>query len=513
MLKDITLSEDVTPPSWSSDPLRADYACPAYREMAGRWELVRDVRAGTPRIRAKRDQYLPKFEAETDADWISRVGMTFAEDHYARTVVDHTGLVFSQPIKVGDDVPPQINALLEDIDGEGNHFDVFAQEALDAALHLGHAIIFTDYPVTDGVRTLQDERLARVRPYATLYHADDVLAWRTAVVGGVRVLVHIMLREQSEGMDGEFGVRAVERFREIRQAVAYDDITGRARALGAITWRTFERPEKDAPPVEVDSGTIVGPSRIPARVVYGGERIGFMHTRPHLIGLAMKSIEEVQVQSDYAAVMHKCNVPTPIFIGRQAPPPGTESTIKMGQGIDIPTGGDAKMLEPSGNALSATRQRLEDIRHSIQRQGASAGDATGKTLTVTEAEGIAKQRNAKLTRAARSLQDALEGMLMDMAAFLKLAEGGSVMVNQEFSGQSIDPALLKVYVDAYREGALPLEALMFALQNGRLPDDFMEEDEALRLVANHAAEADAEPVDAPVPETDPSKPPELPMAA
>ena len=489
-MRNLSLNERGSEPTYSSDPARADYACPAYREMAPRWVLVEDVRAGTLRFRAKSDEYLPKFEAEEPVDYASRVLMTFAEDSYASAIVDHTGLVFSEPLHPGPDVPPAILDLVEDIDGEGNHLDVFAASVLDSALHLGHSVILTDHPATDHIGTLKEKRAAQVRPYATLYTAADVLSWETEAVGGAVVLTRIMLREHVAESDGEFGSKSVERYREFRQVVNRDEKTQRARSLGAVTWRLFSQGAEGEPPVEYDSGTLTRIDHIPVRVVYGGEKLGYMHTRPTFFGLALKNVEEAQVQSDYAAVMHKCNVPTPVFIGRQRPPPGSKETIKMGQGIDIPTGGSAMMLEPAGTAIGATRTRMEDIRASMARHGATSGEAI-KNLTATEASIQAKQRNAKLVRAARSLQDALEGMQADMAAFMGLKTGGSIQVNMEFSERTLDPQYLRVLLDAYTKDALPLEALMFALKNGKLPDDFSEEDAALRLISEHAATQDA----------------------
>ncbi len=489
--------------AFSADAGRPDYACPAYREQTPRWQLVHDARGATENMRNKASTYLPRFEAETEKDWLARVGQTFANDHYGTTLAEHTGLVFAQPLKLGNDVPPKIRALTEDIDGEGNHLDVFAETAFDAALHLGHCVIYTDYPDAD-VKSRRDAKAAKIRPYAVLYPASDVLSWRTAVVGGVLVIVQIVFRETSTEADGVFGVRTCVRYREISQEVAIDEFTGRAKSLGAITWRAWEQEvtAAGAPAVFTPkgNGTIVGPTRIPARVVYGGEKLGVLHTKPHLLGLALSNIEETQVTSDYAAVMHKCNVPTPIFIGRQTSTDGG-ATIQMGQGIDIPIGGDAKFLEPSGAALAATRQRLEDIRVQMRRQGATS-DESGKAMTFGEAAIYAKQRNAKLAKSGRSLQDALEGMLADFASYMGLStddgvkSGGSVAVNTNFSGVQLDPALLQVYVSAYTAGGLPLDALLYALEKGKLPDDFSAQDSALHLIRDAMAARDQAALDA-----------------
>jgi len=490
--------------TWSTDPSRPNYANPAYVRMAPRWQLVEDIRAGTIAIRQKRQFYLPRFEAETIEDWQARVGMTFVMDHYATTITEHVGLVFAVPPKLGQDVPAKIVALTEDIDGEGNHLDVFAETALDNALHQGHCVLFTDYPVADHIKTKADEKTAQVRPYVTLYRASDVLSWRTVTVGGVKTLVQIVLRESGTDANGEFGTQPVTRYREIKQDVYYDQITGRATGLGAITWRAWKEksaatPSDTAPNASIaddafvpdGQGEIKGPTRICARIVYGGQKVGYLESIPHLMGLAFSNIEETQVASDYANIMHKCNVPTPIFIGRNTSPDANGQTVQMGQGIDIPQGGDAKMLEPSGVAINATRVRIEDLRAQMRRQGATTGDETGKVMTAIEAKIYAKQRNAKLQRAARSLQDALEGVLSDMAAFMGLPDGGSVAISQNFSEEGIDPTYLTVLVTAYAQGALPLDALLHALETGKLPDDFSSTDSALKLIADEMARQDA----------------------
>lgn len=488
----------------SDDPGRPDYARPAYHDMAPRWQLVHDIRGGTISIRRKKMFYLPRFEAETVADWESRVEMTFVADHYATTLVEHVGLVMAQPPKIGDDVPQKIRDLIEDFDGAGNHIDVFTAEALSEALHLGHVVLFTDHPVAVAGATLEDDRLAQRRPYVTMYRASDVMSWRASVVGGVQTLTQIVFREHDHVLDGDFGIKEVTRFREIKQEVFYDIISGRATGLGAITWRAWTQDNAQSAAVlavgTADSGatftpagegTIIGPKRICARVVYGGQKLGLLHSLPHLIGLAFSNVEETQVASDYASIMHKANVPTPVFIGRNQDPTGAGTTVQMGQGIDIPIGGDAKFLEPSGKALGATRQRIEDIRTQMRRQGASSGDESGKVMTAIEAKIYAKQRNAKLSRAARSMQDALEGVFEDMAAFMGLPDGGSLVMNQDYSGDGIDPVYLGVLVQAYVAGAMPLDALLYALEKGKLPDDFSASDSALQLIAEEMAKQDA----------------------
>lgn len=486
----------------SSDPSRPDYTCPAYREMAPRWSLVNDVRESTPAFRTKAQTYLPRFEAETLKDWWARVLMTFAQDHYGTTLTEHVGLVMAEPPALGTDVPKVLGDLAEDIDGEGNHLTVFAHDAFEDALHLGHCVLITDYPDTTGITTHKDERGAQIRPYVQKYAASDVLSWQYVAVGGVRTLVRIVVRERSSETDGAFGIKETIRYRELRQDVTYDETTKRAIGLGAITWRAWEKVGDDI--VERGDGFVRGKGgaslrRLPVRIVYGGERLGPLHTKPSLIGLAYSNVEETQVKSDYASVMHKTNVPTPIFIGRNMGSESAGKPVQMGQGIDIPLGGDAKMLEPAGTAIEETRLRLQDIRADMRRQGAStAADEGGKTMTATEAAQYAKSRNAKLARAAQSLQDALEGVLADMAEFLGLPQatptksGGSVKIHQDFASAPIDWRLFAALVTMWQDGGLTLEEIRSVAKTGELPETFDPADKAIleTLMAQTAAKAD-----------------------
>lgn len=472
----------------------ASHRCDAALKMEKFWKIVQDIKAGTHRIREEKLEYLPRFEAEEQRDYEARVKMTFVDDYYAQTLHDHVGLVFASPPQLGEKIPDALTPLLENVDGEGTHWEVFAQRVFTTALDDGHALIVTDYPVVQATRTMRQAKDAKQRPFLALYSARDVLSWRVATVGGVRVLTQIVLKEEFENDSGSYAVETIGQYRVFTQAVERDAF-GTATGLGAITWQLFRDAPTDAPSVAanesqlilVASGTIDGPETLPVRIIYGGERLRTLETRPALLPLAYASVEHTQVSSDYAQVMHKCNVPTPVFTGRGRARAG--ATTKMGQGIDLPAGATASMLEPKGTALAATRARLQDILARMARSGAFVSE-TGVQMTATEASLYAKQRNAKLMSAARSLQDALEGALCDMAAFLDVDDSGcEVKINTDFN-TGVDPKSLDVYLRMYQANALPLWALLEIAKTGTFPDDFDVNEAALELTAQAMADAE-----------------------
>lgn len=513
------LTPQVTLGDYSTDPTKPDYACPAYQAMLPFWQIVEDIRESTPVLREKKTDYVPQFEAESKKDYEARLKLTYAADSYALTLEEHVGLITNEPPKLSDDVPEPIRVLADDFTGEGDDLVTYTQDVVDAALHFGHAVLWTDYPSTAGFRNLAEKRRAMVRPYAVLYRAPSVLNWRTVTIGGVRYLTYLVLREKSDRDVEGFGSQTVTRFRHVSQEVIRDG-EGNATGLGPILWRAWDKVKdsKGADQFEpAGEGAIVGPSTIPARIVYGGRRVAFMQSRPHLRGVALTAIEALGVQSDYANVMHKCNVPTPIFVGREQDSGPGKKTVKMGEGIDIPLGGNAFFLEPTGTAIEATTKRLDSLDRRMQRQGATTSDGSAQALTATEAQLVANSRAAKLRRAAGSTEKGLTAQLEDFAKFMAMdsdrphAKGGTVTLSDDFAGAVLDAPYLTVLLQAWEKEAVPLDALLYALEKGRLPDDFSATETVLRLLAEH--EANREPGDTGAPEPPAPPPPPPPPGA
>lgn len=469
----------------------ARYPVPVRREvslMRAEWDLVDTVERGTMSVRDAKETYLPRFPSEHIDDYTARVKMTFVENHYLRALDELVGLAFTKSPELDDDVLEPVVAMMENVTGEGEHLDVFTARALWMALHYGHAAILTDFPRTtrdDGTRMSErDVRDRAVRPYARLIPAKDILSWEFTGFGGVDVLTRIAWTETYD-KDGA----TQEQVREMRQDVVYDDMTGLALALGTITytmWRMETAGEGGkAEWVPKDEGTLEGPERIPFRPFHAGKRYAPLHTRPMCADLAYTNVELTQVASDRANVMHKCNVPTPWFVGLRLK---QGEKLNMSDGVMLDDGGSAGVLEPSGSALDATAKRMEELRAEMRRQGAALPDKAGLAMTATEAALYAKQRNARLGQAVRALQDALEGMLSDFAAFMKLPEGGSITLSREFSANTFDVGYLTFLKDLAVAGIIPGDAVLHAAQHGRLPDDFDPMEAALKAMAAMEAE-------------------------
>jgi hypothetical protein len=466
-------------PSSSTANSRPDTRHPAYAAMAKRWNLVRDVRGGTEVIRQKKSTYLPKFLGEEEEDWNARVGMTFMYDALAQTISAIVGLAFRRDPTLGDDVDPRIRDLWENVDNAGTHGAVFAEHVLDKALQDGHCAILADMPDLGYRPTEAEAEELGVRPYAVLVPADRIINWRVESANGRRMLTLFVIEEQVEQPAGDFGLVKVDRWRVFRQEWAdllRDPVTGAILLAREpfVAWEVWER-IGNAPARVTTSGVLDGPTTIPVRIVYGGEDVDILESKPPLLGLAYSNIEHTQVKSDRRYSEHKTALAIPFFVNRAgAGTPNDTIVLSPSRGIDIGAGGTAGYMEPSGNALAALKSDLDDIEKRMASQGLSILQRDSASAETATAFAMQRSREeSKLSRAVRSLADALEGTFGHFAEYLRrdAEAGGSVDLNRDFTRVGLTQTEIEVLSRLEERGQLTLEILLDALiKGGVLPD-------------------------------------------
>lgn len=482
-----------------------EYQCPAYTAMEPGWKRVRAVRHLNQTIDKDPTSILPKFESEDQIDYLARTKITDAFEAVDETIHALVGLATRHDPVLGDDVPERLTLDWEDLDGQGTHGDVFVQHLLDNALEAGHCGVLTDYPPAEKGLTLAQEQARGYRAYAVLFPADTITAWRVGRVAGRVVLTMVKLREGKEVPVGAFGTATVERYRTLYQNVATSDTEADGVRQGQpyVSFVVHEpRPGKAGEWDEVDRGILRGPAFIPLRIAYGGERTGILQSRPPLRGLAHTSVAHTQVGSDLRASMHKCAIPTPVFIGRDKTNDAESGgTVRMGLGIDVSVGGDAKYLEPTGAALEALRVYRTDLKLQMGSQGFSMLRREGAVeTTATEKLMQSSREESKLAKAVRSTNDCMEGVLEDFAAFYGLPSGGTITMARQFADLELTAEQIRVLSDMEDRGQLTLDTLLTTVQKHSRVLDGVEvprEVAALRLAEANASD----PIDPVDPET------------
>ena len=177
-------------------------------------DLIADIRAGLPAMRARSARYLPRYEAEGQEEHRRRVASAPWRPEFADVLLTLASKPFSKPVTLPDGTPEPILKFSEDVDGRGNNLHVFSRKLFVDAMANGVSLVVIDFPnVPTPARTIADEKASPARPYWMHYHAASVIACRTDRIAGRERIVHLRLRENVIEPDGDWGEKQVEQVR------------------------------------------------------------------------------------------------------------------------------------------------------------------------------------------------------------------------------------------------------------------------------------------------------------
>lgn len=426
--------------------------------------VVTDVYAGTLRMREEAAKYLPKFPREKR--WQERADNAVLFNGLKRTVDGLAGMVMRKDVEPSDEVSDEIKADLDNIDRRGRSVDVFALDVLISEIRDGHACIFVDSPpMGEDVRTLRDEIDAGGRPYWFKVKKEQIIAARTVNIGGNPVLSHLRFRSDTTERDGEFGEKPVQRILRYDLVQAGDGTTG-------VQHIEYTKPEGEeswsaAPAVPLMITKDKPFPRIPLAVCHANpSRSQPLESEPPLLDLALENIRHFQLRSDRDKHLSIGSVPIPVFIGLTE----EESlTVSSDEGIVLPPGGDAKVLEITGASLNASRDELRDIEQRMAALGLAMLQRDTRAAETAEARRIeANQGNASLSSAARGLESGFNQALVLHHLWLGLEPAGALSVNRDFEKQQLDAATVRVLLEAVGEGAMSLDEFWGILIRGEI---------------------------------------------
>ena len=449
---------------------------PRYRTMRELWQVCRDFLAGTATVRAAREKYLPRHEAEDEASYNLRLLYAVVYNAFARAIDALTGLAFQNDPTLGEDVGPLTTADWENINLQGTHGDVFARRLLLEGLTTGYVGVLVDMPPNPGNLTLAQERAQGIRPYWVMYRAEQIVNWRVGrQADGTIGLTLLVLDEPLEEPDGLFGHKTTAQFRVFRK----DEPTG------PVVWQVWRQlPNKQ---YAVTSEGVLTQPRIPFALGRFGPTASdaWLDTRPPLYDLAELNIAHYRVATDRRHIMHLACVPILAEIGSTPPKPGQqERVIGPGALVQIPNPeGDLKYVEPGGTALAPTREELQDLERRMAQVSLAFLASDTRAAETAEAKRIdSAAQNATLSAAIRTLEDLLEEALGYHATYRQERPGG-ISLNREFEELNLTPEMIKVLSDMVAVGQLDLDTFWELLKQGRiLPPGFKADEVKARLL-------------------------------
>lgn len=433
----------------------------------------RALMGGTDAMRKAGETHLPKFEAESDTGYKTRLNSSWLFNGYRKTVRDMAGRVFDKTAEIAEGAPEQVMEWAKNIDMAGRDLSTFAKAVFEDGLSgPGISYIMVDAPAREGEVTRAQAQRANLRPYFVHLRAEDILGWRTETVDNETRLAQLRIAETINEIDPKDEFNELE----IEQVRVLDLIEGRVQV------RIYRKNDDQEWMLHAGPYFVAMPEI--TVVPFYANRTAFFTGAPLLDDLADVNVAHWQSQSDQRNILRAARVPILHAAGREGGE-GGDPPIVIGANMAITSRDPSAKLEwveHTGQAIGAGRQDLKDLEfqmetHGLQllvaRQGAQS--ATGEALD-------AAKETSQLAMIADSLQDALEQAFKWALAYAGIDGEVAVTVNKDFGVNMMGAQELQAMLSAVNTGNLSRETFLREMaRRGMIRPDIDVEDELQRI--------------------------------
>jgi len=175
-----------------------------YDDRQGAWKKMRDVVAGEDTVKNCGSEYLPRLGGQDEDGYRAYKMRASFYNATSRTIDGLSGMVFRKPPQV--DVVGPLEDFRDDVTLSDVPLHAFAEQVVEEVLTTARCGGLVDYPRVEdrGLTRAQAERM-NLRPFWTLYKAEDILNWRVGLIGNRTQLTQVRLHETvEEPGDDEF---------------------------------------------------------------------------------------------------------------------------------------------------------------------------------------------------------------------------------------------------------------------------------------------------------------------
>lgn len=393
----------------------------AYLQMELRWRKIQTLLDGTEAMRLAEREYLPQHEGESNWAYAERLQRSTLLNMTKMTLDSWVGKPFSAKIKVGEDVPDEIDNLFTNVDLQGNDLNVYSRNWFREGVAKGFCHTLVEFPRPqprpDGKpRTLADDQQQKLRPYFVKIAPENLIFAHAIVVDGVEVCDHVRIQEQHVEVVG-FSEVVVNRIREMvpGQVTIYKQVPDEKRR-NKMKWVIEEQYPYGLPFIPL--------------VTYYAEREGFMLSNPPIEDLADLNIAHWQSDSDQTAILTVCRFPVVCVSGAMS---DANLTIGPHAWLNCPDpAGRYYYLEHSGKAIASGHTDLETKKEQMAEYGAiflikRPGGATATANALKTAEVTSPLQDMTIR-----FQAALNEAIALLGKWMKIDETGTVQVNTDF---------------------------------------------------------------------------------
>ena len=426
------------------------------------WKVIDDISDGYVGIVERNAKtYLPQGAKESADAYALRLTQATFVNPFNDTIEGLTGLIFKEPIQYSDDIPSELEPLIENATMTGEHMNQVIMKLFDKALRKGLHYGLVDMP--QGIAENEKEEIEQgIRPYITLIPAENVQSWRTTVIAGQLVLTQVKILEIVEENVDDFATKEIKQYRIYET----DGVNTNLRVI---------RPSEDGKSEEEMLNIMTGLNFIPL-VALNLEEEGFFSARPPFYDVARLNIGHYNLFTDARYAAHIASVPFYYSAGVQ------KEEIKdliIQPNTWVALGDpDSKItiVDYDGKGVAVSEKLMDKIELSIAQAGLNA--VTGSVeKTATESEYENTKSQSKLNTYAVHLTNTVELLLLYAYRMLKKGKdaetAGTITINADILKKPLTPEEVMMYSTMNEKGQMTLQEVYVNLKAGnRLSEDF-----------------------------------------
>ena len=441
---------------------------PRYYLAQDIWRMTRAASAGQKAIKDGATLYLPDFVPADEERYKQYIDRAYYMGVTGRTKNSMIGMIFRKPPTYN--IPPAIEALMEDIDGAGQSLEQLAKEAAGNILETGRQCFLVDYPQADEGISKEEEARLGLRPTIASYPAESLINWRFEGIKGRQMLTLAVLAEQTED--------------EERDEFSHDyETTYRVLRLkdGVYTQQIYDDAgmPKGEPysPLMAGGGTF---DHIPLHIA-GSEDNRPDVDMPPLYDLATVNIAHYQTTADHREnlfIHGQLTLGITTEMGwdefQEANPDGIKVGARSGHYLGN-NGGFTTATAPESSSL---RLALQDLEQQMVALGARLVQRGGQAETAEAARINASAEASTLDVMTSNLSEAIEAALEDIALFMGLPpEAIEYQLNREFWESGLDAQSLQAVIQGRQLNIYAATDALHMIRSGtiQLRDDRTDE--------------------------------------
>lgn len=428
---------------------------------------MRHVLAGEDTMRINAGLYIRRPEGMTDdTEWANYVLATPFFEATGRTHEGLTGMAFAEPPIIN--VPAAMDPIKDDITNDGHAVHGFAEQLFDEVMAVGRVGLLVDHPKPDPrVRTRRDEELLNVRPYASIYQAEQIINWRTTKFNGRRQLVQVRLKEIEVEETANFETETTE----------YIRVLGLENRGGVPTYFQ-QRYRYDATKKQwIEDGDEIIPLMnnqplpyIPFWFINARDLTDKM-LNPPLLALANTNVSHFNTNARYENALSFCGCPQPYITGYEE----TQSSFRIGssEAWAFPNP-DTKVdyLTLGADGISPLKDRIEEHEQHMALLGARMLAPDKKAAETAETAQIHRQGETSVLKSAanttsKALTEALRCIAEWMGIKDKLDEI-SVKLHTDFFDAPMTGGEAAEYMRLWQAGVIAFGDLLIILKRGKV---------------------------------------------